>query len=192
MRGTFSNSVSLRSGSSRHDAGAALVFEAMAPPPPPLPAVWDWSGFYIGVGGSFNWTQFDQSLQGVSGIINFADSTYRTASLVAGAILVSPPPTSISLTGFVQGLAEINLKHQLALMGTIGRAFGNVELYAGGGPALFDVNTNFINGVPFAESPNLPPFPTSVPLTIFNDNWVWGGRCRLAPFKPSLRVGSWM
>jgi hypothetical protein len=39
--------------------------------PPALPsAVWDWSGFYIGTGGSFNWSHFDQSLQGVSGTIN--------------------------------------------------------------------------------------------------------------------------
>src|SRR6516225_9822873 len=52
-----------------------------APPPVPLPAVWDWSGFYIGVGGSFNWTHFDQSLQGVSGTINFVDSS--TGELVA-------------------------------------------------------------------------------------------------------------
>jgi opacity protein-like surface antigen len=63
-------------------------------------------------------------------------------------------------------------------MGTVGRVFGNVALYAGGGPALFDVNTNF-NGVPFAESPNLPPFPTSVPLTIFNDIWVWSGAAQV-------------
>ena len=48
--------------------------------------------------------------------------------------------------------AEINLKHQLSLIATIGRAFGNVTLYAGGGPALFGVETNFINGIPFATS----------------------------------------
>jgi hypothetical protein len=89
----------------------------------------------------------------------------------------------------VQGLAEINLKHQLQLLGTIGRAFGNVALYAGGGLAVFDVKTNF-HGTPFAESPNLPSFPTSVPLTILNG--VWGGAGRLALCMPSLRAGSWM
>jgi hypothetical protein len=41
-----------------------------APPPALPPTVWDWSGFYVGVGGSFNWTHFNQSLQGVSGVIN--------------------------------------------------------------------------------------------------------------------------
>jgi opacity protein-like surface antigen len=96
-----------------------------------------------------------------------------------GTILVPPPPTIIALTGFVQGLAEINLKHQLTLIGTIGRPFGNVALYAGGGPALFDVKTNFINGIPFAEQPNMPPFATSVPLTVFNDNWLWGGAAQV-------------
>jgi len=64
------------------------------------------------------------------------------------------------------------------LRGTIGRAFGNVALYGGGGLALFDVKTNF-HGTPFAESPNIPSFPTSVPLTILNDNWVWGGAAQV-------------
>jgi hypothetical protein len=41
-----------------------------APPPAPQPAVGNWSGFYIGAGGSFNWSHFDQSLQGISGTIN--------------------------------------------------------------------------------------------------------------------------
>jgi outer membrane immunogenic protein len=61
-------------------ATSGAVFAAdmavKAPPPPaPLPAVRDWSGFYIGAGGSYNWTHFDQSLQGVSGTISFVDSS---------------------------------------------------------------------------------------------------------------------
>jgi outer membrane immunogenic protein len=204
-----------------------------APPPAP-PAVWDWSGFYIGVGGSFNSTHFDQSLQGVSGTINVFDGpvivaqgqeggpffdfnrnksgfapdvqlgymvpfagrdwlaglkfTYKYANIDSkenvtipqtgtGTILVGPPATA-PITGFVQGPAEINLKHQLALIATIGRAFGNVTLYAGGGPALFGVETNFINGIPYAVSGGLT-FPVSVPLTVLNDNWVWGGAAQV-------------
>ena len=65
--------ISIVCGSALIVATSGVVFAAdmavKAPPPPP-PAVWDWSGFYIGVGGSFNWTHFDQSLQGVSGTIN--------------------------------------------------------------------------------------------------------------------------
>ena len=39
--------------------------------PQPLPqAAWNWSGFYVGVGGSLNWADFNQSLQGVSGVTN--------------------------------------------------------------------------------------------------------------------------
>src|SRR5258707_1454514 len=63
-------------------ATSGLVFAAdmavKAPPPPPH-AVWDWSGFYIGVGASYNWTRFDQSLQGVSGVINVFDGSVLTA-----------------------------------------------------------------------------------------------------------------
>ena len=37
----------------------------------PLPqAAWNWSGFYVGVGGSLNWADLNQSLQGVSGVTN--------------------------------------------------------------------------------------------------------------------------
>jgi opacity protein-like surface antigen len=202
-----------------------------APPPPPT-AVWDWSGFYIGGGGSFNGSHFDQSLQGVSGTINVSTGpvlvaqgqeggpffdfnrnksgfapdvqvgymvpfpggdwlaglkfTYKYANIDSnenvsipqtgtGTILVGPQsPATGPITGFVQGLAQINLKHQLTLIAPVGRAFGNIALYAGGGPALFGIETNFFNGIPFATSMQ-GTFPTSVPLTLLNDNWVWGG-----------------
>jgi hypothetical protein len=84
------------------------------------------------------------------------------------------------ITGFVAiSPAEINLKHQLSLIATIGRAFGNVTLYAGGGPALFGVETNFINGIPFAISSLSGTFPASLPSTVFNENWVWGGAAQV-------------
>jgi opacity protein-like surface antigen len=209
-----------------------------APPPPPT-AVWDWSGFYIGGGGSFNWSHFDQSLQGVSGTINvsagpvlvaqgqeggpffdfnrnksgFAPDvqvgymvpilggdwlagikfTYKYANLDSkenvripqtgtGTILVGPQaPATGPITGFVQGLAEINLKHQLTLIAPVGRVFGNIALYAGGGPALFGVETNFFNGIPFAVLPGpfSTVFPASGPTTLLNNNWVWGGAAQV-------------
>jgi opacity protein-like surface antigen len=46
------------------------VFAADMPVNAPPATVWSWSGFYIGAGGSFNWTRFDQALQGISGIQN--------------------------------------------------------------------------------------------------------------------------
>src|SRR5262245_18126219 len=226
--------LALTLASSSFAFAADVVVEPPAPSPPP--AVWDWSGFYIGAGGSFNWSQFDQSLQGVSGIINvsswpdliaqgqeggpffdfnrsksgfapdvqlgymhpFAGGnwlagvkfTYKYANIDSteivnipqtgtGTILIGPQAGSTApITGFVLGQAEINLKHQLALIATIGRPFGNVALYAGGGPALFSVETNFINGIPFATSPQ-GTFPTSQPLSLFNDNWVGGGAAQV-------------
>jgi hypothetical protein len=57
--------------SSRRAAFAADM--PLKAPAAPVPAIWDWSGFYIGAGGSFNWTHFDQSLQGVSGTENVFD-----------------------------------------------------------------------------------------------------------------------
>jgi adhesin HecA-like repeat protein len=75
--------------------------------------------------------------------------------------------------------AEINLKHQLSLVATIGRTFGNIALYAGGGPALFGIETNFINAIPFATSSLSGTFPASQPTTAFNENWVWGGAAQL-------------
>jgi opacity protein-like surface antigen len=232
--------MSIVCGSALIAATSGGVFAAdmavKALPPAPPSAVWDWSGFYIGAGGSFNWSHFDQSLQGVSGTINVSTGpvlvaqgqeggpffdfnrkksgfvpdvqlgymvpfpggdwlaglkfTYKYANIDSkenviipqtgtGTILVGPAaPTTGPITGFVQGAAEINLKHQLALIATIGHAFGNVALYAGGGPTLFGIETNFFNGVPFATSMQ-GTFPTSVPLTILNDNWVWGGAAQV-------------
>ena len=81
--------ISIVCGSGLIVATSGVVFAAdmavKAPPPPP-PAVWDWSGFYIGVGGSYNWTHFDQSLQGVSGVINVFDGPVLTAQGQEGLI----------------------------------------------------------------------------------------------------------
>jgi outer membrane immunogenic protein len=216
------------------------VFAADVPvkaPPAPLSTVWDWSGFYIGAGGSFNWTNFDQSLQGVSGIINVVNSagelvaqgqeggpffdfnrnksgfapdvqigymfpfaggdwlaglkfTYKYANVDSkenvsipqngtGSLLTTNPPFTGPITGFVEiSPAEVNLKHQLTLIATIGHAFGNFTLYAGGGPALFGVETNLFDGVPFATALGMT-FPVSVPLSAMNDNWVLGGAAQV-------------
>jgi opacity protein-like surface antigen len=233
--------ISIVCGSGLIVATSGVVFAAdmavKAPPPPPS-AVWDWSGFYIGVGGSYNWTHFDQSLQGVSGVIDVFNGPVLTAQgqeggpffdfnrnksgfapdvqlgymhpfaggdwlagfkfnykyanidskqnvsipqIGTGAVL-SGPQAGLSgpITGFVAiSPAEINLKHQLSLVATIGRAFGNVTLYGGGGPALFGVETNFINGIPFATSSLSGTFPASQPSTVFNENWVWGGAAQV-------------
>src|SRR5436853_7823478 len=79
----ISRLISILCGAGLIVATSGLVFAAdmavKAPPPAAPPAVWDWSGFYIGGGGSFNWSRFDQSLQGVSGTVN----VFRGPVLVA-------------------------------------------------------------------------------------------------------------
>jgi opacity protein-like surface antigen len=214
-------------------SGAVLAADMPVKAPPP-PAVWDPTGFYVGVGGSYNWTQFDQSLQGVSGLINVSEGpllvaqgqeggpffdfnrnksgfspdiqfgytaavtsdgwlagfkfAYKYANIDSkqsvnipqngtGTILSGPAAgTSQPITGFVLGSpAEINLQHQLSLIGTVGHTFGNVTLYGGAGPALFGVETNFINTIPFATTSLHGTFPAGAPITVSNSNWVWGG-----------------
>ncbi len=218
-------------------SGAVLAADIAVKAPPP-PAVWDTTGFYVGGGGSSNWTHFDQSLQGVSGTVNvfngpllvaqgqeggpffdfnrnksgfspdvqfgytvpvasggwlagfkfaykYANTNSKQTVIIpqngTGSILTGPGAvTGAPITGFVQGNpAEINLQHQLSLIGTVGHAFGNVTLYAGGGPALFGVETNFINTVPFATTSLHGTFPAGAPITVFNNNWVWGGAAQV-------------
>jgi opacity protein-like surface antigen len=90
------------------------------------------------------------------------------------------PQTTENITGFVQiNSAEINLRHQLALMATIGRAFDKLTIYAGGGPALFGVETKFINGTAFAVIRGQVFNASGAPLTFLNDNWVWGGAAQV-------------
>src|SRR5215212_8745903 len=43
------------------------VLAADMPVNAPPATGWSWSGFYLGAGGSFNWSRFDQALQGISG-----------------------------------------------------------------------------------------------------------------------------
>ena len=71
-----------------------------APPPPPAP-VYPWTGFYIGLGGSYNWTHFDQSLQGISGLISVFDAGVLTAQAQEGGPFLSSTDTNpISLRMF--------------------------------------------------------------------------------------------
>ena len=213
---------------------SALAADMAVKAPPAI--VWDWAGFYIGAGGSYNWTLFDQALQGVSGIQNitigpglvaqaqeggpffdfnrnksgfapdvqlgyivpFAGNdwlaglkfNYKYANIdskenvnvpQAGTLTtVVGPPTTENITGFVQvNPAEINLRHQLALIATIGRAFDKLTIYAGGGPALFGIETNF-TGTAFAIINGHLVAPSGPqPLSFSNGNWVWGGAAQV-------------
>ena len=203
---------------------------AVKAPPASPPTDWNWSGFYVGAGGSLNWTHFDQALQGVSGvtdvflgpiliaqgqaggpyfdfdrnkfgfapdvqlgyIVPFADGpwqagikfTYKYANIDSKENVSIPqtgsfttiPGTTVNFVGFVPiSPAEINLRHQLALTATIGRPFGKFTIYAGGGPARFGVETNFINGVGFAVINGQVLNVTGAPVSASNNNWVWGG-----------------
>jgi len=211
---------------------SASGFAADMPLKAPPATVSSWSGFYFGAGGSYNWSRFDQALQGTSGIQNitigpdlvaqaqeggpffdfnrnksrfapdvqlgymlpFANSewqaglkfNYKYANIdskenvsipqVGTLTTVVGPPTTEPITGFVQiSPAEINVRHQLALMATVGRAFDKLTIYAGGGPALFDVETKFINGVAFAVIRGQVVSASGAPMTFLNENWVWGG-----------------
>jgi hypothetical protein len=88
--------------------------------------------------------------------------------------------------------AEINLRHQLALIATIGRAFDKLTIYAGGGPALFGVETK-LTGTAFAIiSGHLVAPSGPQPLSFSNENWVWGGAAQVGATYPSLPVGSWI
>jgi hypothetical protein len=87
--------------------------------------------------------------------------------------------------------AEINIRHQLALVPTLGRSFGNVTVYAGGGPALFNVDTKFINAVGFAVIGGTVVNVTGTPVTFSNDDWVWGGVAQVGATY-ALVLGSWL
>jgi opacity protein-like surface antigen len=211
------------------------VFAADMPAKAPPTTVWSWSGFYFGAGGSYNWSRFDQALQGVSGIQNitigpnlvaqaqeggpffdfnrnksgFAPDVqlgyiipfagdgwqagfkfnYKYANIdskenvnvpQAGTLTtVVGPPSTENITGFVQvSPAEINLRHQLALMATIGRAFDRLTIYAGGGPALFGVETKF-TGTAFAVIRGQVFNASGAPIGFSNENWVWGGAAQV-------------
>jgi Tetratricopeptide repeat len=96
-------------------------------------------------------------------------------------------PVTVDFAGFVPiSPAEINLKHQLALMPTIGHSFGKVTIYTGGGPALFNIDTKFVNAVGFAVIGGNVVNVTGTPVTFSNDDWVWAARRR------SARAGSWI
>jgi hypothetical protein len=102
--------ISVVCGSALIVATSGPVFAAdmavKAPPPAPPPTVWDWSGFYVGVGGSFNWTHFNQSLQGVSGVINVTNGPVLVAQGQEGAPFSTSTETNpVSLPMFSSAIS---------------------------------------------------------------------------------------
>ncbi|HET6377370.1 MAG TPA: hypothetical protein VFG05_03565 [Methylocella sp.] len=194
------------------------------------------TGFYIGVGGSFNGSRFDQSLQGVSGLtevsfgpillaegqaggpffkfnrdesafapdvqlgytVPFAGGlwqaglkfAYKFGSIDSNESVTIPqegsvtttigPPVNIDFTGFVPiRSAKIALRHQFALMPVIGRSFGKVTVYAGGGPALFNVKTEFLDGMCFAVINGTLVNVCGETLNFRSEDWIWGGAAQI-------------
>ena len=89
--------------------------------------------------------------------------------------------TTESITGFVQiSPAEINLKHQLALIATIGRAFGNVHNICrrrSGTVRRRDEVYQWDPPLPLIRGQGRSP--AGEPITSLNDNWVWGGAAQV-------------
>jgi hypothetical protein len=98
-----------------------------------------------------------------------------------------------SFTGFVPITpAEINLRHQLALVPTIDRKFGKVTVNAGGGAGLFNVHTKFINAWALHDRRDRGQCQT---VSFSNDDWVWGGVAQVGATYaawPPLVLGSWL
>jgi hypothetical protein len=58
---------------------------------------------------------------------------------------------TIPFTGFVPiRNSQIKIKSQFALMPYVGRSFGNLYIYAGGGLALFDTSAKIVDATGFA------------------------------------------
>jgi hypothetical protein len=193
------------------------------------------SGFFAGVGGSYNWTRFDQSLKGVSGVTDimlgpdlFAEgqaggpaavfnrndsgaafdaqlgymrsfaasdwawgakfaykyqnltSNERVSVPQSGSFTTLDPVETVSFTGFVPiRSAQIALKHQLAFMPTLGRSFGKVFVYAGGGPALFGTETKFLDAKCYAVIGGNLVNVCGTTFSYSTEDWVWGGAAQV-------------
>jgi opacity protein-like surface antigen len=75
--------------------------------------------------------------------------------------------------------SQIEIQHQLALMPYIGRSFGNVSLYAGGGPALFGTKSKIIDAVGYAVIGGNTVSVTGAPVSFSSGAWVWGGAAQI-------------
>ncbi len=89
-------------------------------------------------------------------------------------------PVTIPFTGFVPiRTSQIKIRNQLALIPYVGRSFGRFYLYAGGGPALFDIESKIIDAVGFAEIGGNTVSVTGEPANFSSSDWVWGGAAQI-------------
>jgi len=89
-------------------------------------------------------------------------------------------PVTIPFMGFVPiRTSQIKIRNQLALIPYVGRSFGRFYLYAGGGPALFDIESEIIDAVGFAEIGGNTVSVTGEPANFSSSDWVWGGAAQV-------------
>lgn len=87
---------------------------------------------------------------------------------------------TIPFTGFVPiRNSQIKIRNQLALIPYVGRSFGRFYVYAGGGPALFDIESKIIDAVGFAVIGGNTVSVTGEPANFSSSDWVWGGAAQI-------------
>jgi outer membrane immunogenic protein len=127
-------------------------------PPPMMAAIYDWSGFYIGVNGGGGWSNSSWELvnAGTDGSHDASGGTvggqvgyrWQTGPLVFGVEAQGNwADISGSNVGPLTGLSNQSKIQAFGLFtGQVGYAFNNVLVYAKGGAALTDNKYTISNG----------------------------------------------
>ncbi len=148
-------------------AGSASAADLAARPytkaPPMVAAVYDWTGFYIGVNGGGGWSHSSWSFDGIGDGSHDANGgtvggqigyRWQTGQIVWG---VEGQGNWADLSGSHFGQASLLNDHSKIdafglITGQVGYAFNNVLLYVKGGAAVADIKNSVNDGAGFFAS----------------------------------------
>jgi outer membrane immunogenic protein len=142
---------------------ALLATPALAAPPPPVPAVTPWTGFYVGVNGGFGWSAFDSNVTAVN--------VERHPVGEGGSFVVEGTATAGSIFDPIGGFGggQIGYNWQLAPQWVAG-----IEADIQGGGIHDSATASALNPVP-GDTNDVPPGSVNA---YAKSNLVWFGTVR--------------
>lgn len=123
-----------------------------------------------------------QNLYGLKFSYQYLGSTATNSNLYIPQLGVMTSSTGVtsSLFGYVNAESvQVKTNHELNLLAFIGRSFGNVYVYLGAGPSLFNLQSQNYYSIGYAEVAGAPVDVTGLVSYSSPSTWAWGGAAQL-------------
>ncbi|KTD10824.1 hypothetical protein Lgra_1790 [Legionella gratiana] len=110
---------------------------------------------------------------------HFSDNNMTIAQAGSNYNVITGVTTDFTGNYLVDSV-QTSVNHELLLLAFIGHSFQNINIYLGGGPVVFGMQSNIYNLVGYADYKGNPGTDISgAPVNLSQSMWEWGGAAQL-------------